>query len=73
MLDPLATVTVPGTVNAARLLDSDTVTPPDPAGLDRVTVQADVPPELRLVGEQETRLTTPGAIRDRDVVCELPL
>ena len=73
VLEPLATVTVPGTVNAVRLLDNITVTPPDPAGLERVTVHADVPPELRLVGVQESRLTTPGASRDREVVCELPL
>jgi len=52
VLDPLATVTVPGTVSVATLLDSATVTPPDPARLERVTVHADVPPELRLVGVQ---------------------
>jgi len=73
VVEPLVTVTVPGTVNAARLLDSVTATPPEPAAVDRVTVHADVPPELRLVGAQESWLTAAGAIRDREVVCELPL
>lgn len=41
---PDATVTEAGTVSAPTLLESATVIPPDPAALDRVTVQVDVPP-----------------------------
>ncbi len=71
--EPAATVTDPGTVSAAMLLDRVTVTPPDPAALASVTVHVDVPPGLRFPGVQDTRLINPGARRDRDVVCELPL
>ena len=73
VVEPVATVTEPGTVSAPALLDSVTVSPPEPAALARVNVHVDVPPDARLVGVQDTRLTAPGAIRDRDVVCELPL
>jgi len=66
------TVTDAGTLNAALLLERVTVTPPEPAACDSVTEHADVPPELRLVGEHDTRLTTVGATRRIDAVCELP-
>jgi len=51
-LEPAAMVTDPGTVSVATSLDRVTVTPPEPAALDRVTVHVAVPPELRLVGVQ---------------------
>ncbi len=70
---PEATVTEAGTVNAAALLDNVTAMPPVPAACDSVTVHADVPPELRLVGLQVTRLTVVGATSEIDTVCELPL
>jgi hypothetical protein len=70
---PDATVTEAGTVNAALLLNRLTAIPPEPAGCDSVTEHADVPPELRLVGLHDTRLTTVGATRRIDAVCELPL
>ena len=56
MVEPDATVTVPGTPNAPTLLDSPTATPPVPAAGDIVTVQVDPPPVTRLVGLQESPL-----------------
>jgi len=70
---PAATVIEDGTVSAAALLESATVIPPDPAACDSVTAQADVPPELRLLGLHETRLIIVGATNRIDAVCELPL
>ncbi|MGB9454589.1 MAG: hypothetical protein WCB12_00975 [Bryobacteraceae bacterium] len=72
-VSPDATVTEAGTVNAAALLDSVTVIPLEPAACDSVTVQADVPPELRLAGLHDSRLTDIGAKSDIDAACELPL
>jgi hypothetical protein len=59
MLAPAATVTDPGTVNAAALLASVTVNPPEPAGLDSVTVHAEVSPEVRLAGVQWSEVKAP--------------
>ncbi len=70
---PDATVTDAGTVSAAALLERDTAIPPEPAACDSVTVQADVPPEPRLAGVHDTRLTAAGATSRIDAVCELPL
>ena len=70
---PDATFTEAGTVNAAALLESVTVMPPDPAACESVTEHAEVPPELRLVGLHETRLTVVGAASEIDAVLELPL
>ncbi|MGB9454588.1 MAG: hypothetical protein WCB12_00970 [Bryobacteraceae bacterium] len=70
---PDGTVTEAGTVNAAALLDNTTVIPLEPAACESVTVQADVPPELRLVGLHDTRLTVVGATSEIDAVCEPPL
>ncbi|MGD0669124.1 MAG: hypothetical protein ABSB23_16320 [Bryobacteraceae bacterium] len=72
-LAPDTTLTEPGTVNAVTLLDSVTVIPPVPAACESVTVQVDVPPELRLVGLHDTKLTVVGATNEIDAVCELPL
>jgi hypothetical protein len=70
---PDATVTEAGTVSAALLLERVTVIPPEPAACDSVTAHADVPPELRLVGEQDTALTTVGAVSVIEAVFEPPL
>ena len=64
---------VAGTVNAAALLDRLTVAPPVSAGLDRVTVQVAVPPESRLVDEQENELIVGLTTREIDVLAEVPL
>ena len=53
-LEPAATVTDDGTVSAAALLDSATVTPFEPAKLDSVTAHADVAPDVTLVGAQDS-------------------
>jgi hypothetical protein len=73
VLEPLDTITDAGTLSVVTLLDNVTVTPPDPAALESVTVHVDVPPGVTLAGAQVTELISPGARRDRDVVCELPL
>ncbi len=70
---PDATLTEPGTVNAATLLDSVTVMPPEPAACESVTVHADASPELRVVGLHERRLIMVGATSEIDAVCELLL
>jgi hypothetical protein len=70
---PDATVAVGGTVNAARLLESETVIPPVPAACESVTVHAAIPPALRLEGLHETRLTVVGATSSTEDVCMLPL
>jgi hypothetical protein len=73
---PAATLTETGTVNAAALLDSVTAIPPEPAGCEIVTVQVDVPPELRPVGLHDRRVTVVTVVTatsEIDAVCELPL
>ena len=59
--EPEATVTAAGTVRAARLLESETGTTPEPATLDRVTVQVELAPDKRLLGKHDIALTTVGA------------
>ena len=70
---PDVTVTVGGTVSAPALLFSDTTAPPAPAALDRVTVQAEVPPDDRFVGAQLNPLTTVGATKEMLACCEVLL
>jgi hypothetical protein len=72
-LAPAVTATEAGTVNAAALLASVTTIPPAPAGCEIVTLQVDAPPELRLVGLHDGRVTTVGATREIDADCELLL
>ena len=60
VVEPLETVTDPGTDSAAELLESVTVTPPAPAACESVTVQEEVPPEPRLVGEQASDVKAGG-------------
>jgi len=72
--EPAATETVAGTVMAAvLLLDRATLTPPEPAVCDKVTVQVVVAPGAMLAGEQatEVRLDVSDA-NVIDAVCELP-
>jgi hypothetical protein len=57
LVAPAATVTLPGTVTFVLLLDSATVTPPVGAGVDKVTVQLELPGATTLPGEQ---LRLPG-------------
>ena len=63
LAEPEATVTVAGTVRAARLLKSDTAAPPEPAAFDRVTVQVELAPDKRLLGAHDNRFTMVGAVR----------
>ena len=72
-VDPDATLTETGTVNAVTLLDSVTEIPPVPAACDNVTVQVDVPFEFKLVGLHDSELTVVGATSEMFAVCELPL
>ena len=67
------TDTDPGTVKGAALLERVTVAPPAGAAFDNVTVQELVPLGLRLVGEQETELTTVFATREMVTLAEVPL
>jgi hypothetical protein len=72
-LEPEAIVTDAGTLSVLALLESATVTPAEPAGPDTVTVQAAVPPELRLAGVQVSEVSDITADRLMVTVCELPL
>src|SRR5947209_1825326 len=67
---PGDTVTVPGTLSNAVLLDSVTL---PPAVFERVTVQVLDWPEARGAGLDETPVTRTGADRFTCPVCELPL
>jgi hypothetical protein len=73
VVKPLGTVTIPGTRSADVLLDSVTGTPPNAAALERTSVHEALPPEVRLVGVQDTELIEAAARRETDAVCELPL
>ena len=53
---PCGTVTEAGTAAAPLLLPSDTLTPPEPAGEDSVTVPVDPDPPVTEVGFTETAL-----------------
>ena len=56
LLTPGKTVTTAGTVRIDELLESSTLTPPEPAGCDNVTVHVDIPVEFRVAGLQDTAL-----------------
>jgi len=60
---PAATVTDPGTVNAAALLERATTLPPPPAALDSDTVQVETAPDPRLVGGHVTAVNAAGGSR----------
>jgi len=72
-VEPEDTVTAVGTVSTLTLLDRLIVAPPVSAGFERVTEQVDVPPERRLVGEQEKELIVGFTTREIEVLAELPL
>jgi hypothetical protein len=70
-LEPAATVTDDGTLSDGELLDTTTAAPPELAGPERLTVQVAVPPDVRLFGVQERRLTDPAATSEISA-CALP-
>jgi hypothetical protein len=69
VVDPAATVTDPGTVSAAVLLDSVTVPPPV---FVSVTVQLLVPPLLSVAGVHDSELTVTAVAKAIDAVCVPP-
>jgi hypothetical protein len=58
-VEAAATVTLAGSVNRTLLDDSETSAPPTEAACERLTVQMELEPELRLLGEH-ARLETKG-------------
>jgi hypothetical protein len=70
---PDGTLIEDGTCSAFVLLDSATITPPEPAACDRVTVQLAFPPEYRLAEPHDNIVTDTVAESEIDAVCELPL
>lgn len=72
VLEPAAILADAGTASNPLLLLSDTEAPPEPAAFDNVTVQDEPAPEVRLVGLQESWLTTDGPVREITAPCELP-
>ena len=69
---PAVTVTDPGTVKPAALLDSPTTAPPLPAAFDSVTVQLALPPVPRVAGLHAIPLTSTDAASTTFAVCVLP-
>jgi hypothetical protein len=72
MRAPAATVTDPGTVSAAVLLDSANVNPPEPAGLDSVTIHVEASPEVRLAGVQKSEVKGAGGDTIMVALCAPP-
>jgi hypothetical protein len=68
---PAATVTLPGTLAELKLLESDTVAPPEGAGPSRVTVPCDDEPPVTLVGFKVTVVTANAGVMVREVSKEL--
>ena len=73
LLEPAATVTLPGSVTLALLSDSVTANPPLEAASLSVTVQVDVPGAFTLAGVQDIPLSTVAAFRFTDAVLLSPL
>lgn len=71
--DPAGTFTETGTVSAAPLAETATLTPPAGAGAERVTVQTEDAPASRLVELQVSAEISMGAIRLKVAVWEEPL
>lgn len=67
---PAATVTEEGTERAALLSETATARPPVGAAPERVTVQAEVPPELTEEGEHRRLLITASGVTVTDAVLE---
>ena len=72
-VEPAATVTEDGVVNAALSSDSETTVPPAGAALVRVTVQLAVAFAPRPAGLQTRAESTRGATRLTAALCEAPL
>src|SRR5689334_20518226 len=70
---PKDTVTAAGTMNVAALLNRLISAPPVNAAFESVTEQVEVPPESRLVGEQENELIVGLTNNEIEVLEELPL
>ena len=73
LLDPSATVTLPGSVTLALLSASVTAKPPAEAASLSLTVQVEAPGALTLAGVQDTPLRTVAAFRFTDAVAVCPL
>jgi hypothetical protein len=69
--DPAGTITEAGTLSNPLLLESDTLAPPEGAGCAKVTVQVEVPAELRMVGLHTTLRRPLG--RPTDMIPPVPL
>jgi len=70
---PAATATDAGTVSALVLLESVTLSPPEPAALERVSMQVDEPPGRRLAGVHESKARDAGGATWMGALRELPL
>ena len=73
LLDPAATVTLPGSVTLALLSASVTAKPPLGAASFSVTVHVEAPGALTLAGVQDRPLRTLAAFRFTDAVAVWPL
>jgi hypothetical protein len=71
LLAPDNTVTEPGTVKAAALLERDTTTFALTA-FDITTVQVDDAPDPKVPGKQETDVNTAAETKETDVVTAAP-
>ena len=72
LLEPAATVTLPGSVTLALLSDSVTANPPAGAAPLSVTVQVEVPGAFTLAGVQDRPLRVVAAFRFTDAVLVCP-
>jgi hypothetical protein len=68
---PADTVTEVGTLTKVLFDDSATIEPPAGAGVEIVTVQVEIAPEIRLVGEH-VRLDTVVAVIVSCVAADVP-
>lgn len=73
LVAPGATVADAGTLNPELLLESETTAPPDGAAVDKVMVQVDVAPAVRLVNPQVTELSVAAPVSDIVAVFEAVL
>jgi hypothetical protein len=73
LLDPAATVTLPGSVTLALLSDSVTANPPLDAASLSVSVHVEVPGALTLAGVQDRPLSTVVAFKLTEAVAVWPL
>ena len=59
-IEPDRTRTDAGTTSVGELLNSVTITPPEPAACDNATAQEAAPAELRLAGRHDTEFNAEG-------------